>query len=86
VPISGEPGKSRVNIFGVEENSKCRRLGNYGKFYQYNPFGIPSDFSPVVDTLQSTPDRSGADSGGVELRHPIERLRGGDRGDATLPA
>jgi hypothetical protein len=40
-----------LDVFGFEGNSKYRQLGNYGQYYQLNPFTIPSNFGPLADRL-----------------------------------
>lgn len=35
------------NVFGFQGNSKYRQLGDFGLFYQLNPFVIPSNFFPI---------------------------------------
>lgn len=36
------------DTIGFEGNSKYTRLGEYGRYYQLNPFVIPSNFTPMA--------------------------------------
>lgn len=39
------------DVFGFKGNSKYRQLGDYGWYYQLNPFVVPSNFSPLSEEL-----------------------------------
>lgn len=51
------------NSFGFEGRSKYRELGNYGLYYQLNPFVIPSNFGPLSEQIHN------------EYQSDLERVR-----------
>lgn len=42
-----------LDIFGFEGNSKYTRLGDFGLYYQLNPFVIASNFTPLAEEFHT---------------------------------